>query len=201
MSRSCGPVRMSHVRNAESRVLRRAASCSTSPPARIPFTLSAAASRKAAAPACCRSLASPQDAPCIRLRLRSGCRRSCHLSARLHGGQVDRCDLSPHISAHHLIARPFGLRSGPAALPVERSWAIYRAGVLTNVLNPKIALFFLAFLPQFVAPADATSKVMCVLLGEVFMCTGTPLVPDPGVVCLGHEPTLPRPPAPLQVCY
>jgi len=44
--------------------------------------------------------------------------------------------------------------SGIAELPVERSWAIYRAGVLTNVLNPKVAIFFLAFLPQFV---DATS--------------------------------------------
>jgi threonine/homoserine/homoserine lactone efflux protein len=39
-----------------------------------------------------------------------------------------------------------------AAFPVENGWAIYRAGMLTNVLNPKVALFFMAFLPQFVAP-------------------------------------------------
>jgi threonine/homoserine/homoserine lactone efflux protein len=58
-------------------------------------------------------------------------------------------------------------------LPVERSWTIYRAGVLTNVLNPKVALFFLAFLPQFVA-ADSPSKVMTFLfLGGLFMLTGT----------------------------
>jgi threonine/homoserine/homoserine lactone efflux protein len=60
-----------------------------------------------------------------------------------------------------------------ADLPHERSWAIYRAGVLTNVLNPKVALFFLAFLPQFVSPA-ADSKILAFLfLGAVFMFNGT----------------------------
>ena len=55
----------------------------------------------------------------------------------------------------------------------ESAWRIYRAGFLTNVLNPKVALFFMALLPQFVDPA-ADSKVLAFLfLGAVFMFNGT----------------------------
>jgi len=61
-----------------------------------------------------------------------------------------------------------GADSQPASLA-----AIYVQGFLTNVLNPKVALFFLALLPQFIAP-DAPDKPLAFLfLGAVFVVNGT----------------------------
>lgn len=50
---------------------------------------------------------------------------------------------------------------------------VFRQGVFTNVLNPKVALFFLAFLPQFVDPSKGTVALQIILLGLVFDASGT----------------------------
>jgi threonine/homoserine/homoserine lactone efflux protein len=79
-----------------------------------------------------------------------------------------------YLGVKMLLERPSPAPVG-VELPTTRepAWAIYRAGLLTNVLNPKVALFFLAFLPQFVAP-DAGSRVVPFLfLGAVFVFNGT----------------------------
>lgn len=47
--------------------------------------------------------------------------------------------------------------------------ALYRRGVIMNVLNPKVAIFFLAFFPQFIDPARGSSFTQIVTLGAVFM--------------------------------
>lgn len=45
----------------------------------------------------------------------------------------------------------------------------YRRGIVMNVTNPKVALFFLAFLPQFAVPERGPLTVQIVLLGALFI--------------------------------
>lgn len=53
--------------------------------------------------------------------------------------------------------------------PAESAFRILRKGALTNVFNPKLSLFFLAFLPQFVPAGAPDLTARMLLLGGVFM--------------------------------
>ena len=50
---------------------------------------------------------------------------------------------------------------------------VFRQGVLTNIFNPKVALFFLAFLPQFVDQSRGNPTLQVIVLGLLFDTTGT----------------------------
>jgi threonine/homoserine/homoserine lactone efflux protein len=84
------------------------------------------------------------------------------------------------IGAAYLVYLGFQMILSPASAPRQfttgqpaRGWMIYRQGILTNVLNPKVALFFLAFLPHFIESGSRTKLVAFLILGLTFIFNGT----------------------------
>ncbi|MDN3718734.1 LysE family translocator [Roseibium salinum] len=65
-------------------------------------------------------------------------------------------------------------RAGGAKLsgrndPPLTAFALYRRGIVMNVTNPKVAIFFLAFLPQFADPSRGSVPVQILLFGGLFI--------------------------------
>lgn len=67
---------------------------------------------------------------------------------------------------------PADVKAEPVAVNL---WRVFRQGFLTNVLNPKVALFFLAFVPQFIAPGTDDKVTAFLLLGLLFNVNSLPI--------------------------
>ena len=87
-------------------------------------------------------------------------------------------DVVKYVGAAYLIA--VGIRrlagwerkSGQQAGDPRDLSRLYRQGIVVNTLNPKTALFFLAFLPQFVDPGRGTPWLQILALGLLFAALG-----------------------------
>jgi threonine/homoserine/homoserine lactone efflux protein len=62
------------------------------------------------------------------------------------------------------------------------AWKYFRRGLLVDLLNPKIALFFLAFIPQFLHAVESPGFLVSVALGSVFLVTG--VIVNSSIACL-----------------
>ncbi|HET7883813.1 MAG TPA: LysE family translocator [Acetobacteraceae bacterium] len=84
-------------------------------------------------------------------------------------------NLVKYVGAAYLVylgIRAICEKSGSLDMPAARrvgAWLAYRQAVLAEMLNPKTALFFLAFLPQFVHPGRGSSLMQFAELGCVFV--------------------------------
>ncbi len=77
--------------------------------------------------------------------------------------RASRTEDSPAVAPHAPDARPDTLTS------------VFFGGFMTNVLNPKVALFFLAFVPQFIPPGAHDKALAFALLGTLFNLNAIPV--------------------------
>jgi threonine/homoserine/homoserine lactone efflux protein len=79
------------------------------------------------------------------------------------------------VGAAYLLYLAFqAFRAGETALPGKNGpalsmVALYRRGIVMNVTNPKVAIFFLAFLPQFADPARGSVPLQILVFGALFI--------------------------------
>lgn len=74
-----------------------------------------------------------------------------------------------YVGVKMLLAKDEPGRAATAATLPQVGYArIFVQGFVTNALNPKVAVFFLAFVPQFIAPESPTKAAAFIVLGIIF---------------------------------
>ena len=73
------------------------------------------------------------------------------------------------VGVRTLLRRPDPMSAALSTMPRHRAFA---QGFVVNTLNPKVALFFLSFLPQFIDPERGSAWTQALVLGLVFVVIG-----------------------------
>lgn len=71
------------------------------------------------------------------------------------------------------LVRKSAASTDPTATPPVGAWQLFAQGALTSALNPKVAIFFVSFLPQFVDGSSPTARLQFLALGVWFAVQGT----------------------------
>ena len=77
-----------------------------------------------------------------------------------------------YIGVRALLSRASGLSGADSGAADDGRGAAFRQGIITNLLNPKVALFFLALMPQFISASSPDKVAAFLVLGVSFMTLG-----------------------------